>query len=349
MSGTAYIGASRMRVTRVDACGRTAYGPASMAVSAGFAAAEISPEIEDGDDVSAKSASGELIVSEPGQPSLKWVAVTVEFIKVDPSVFLLMNPSFKPVTAADRKIVTGWRMGQKMNSSAGFALELWPRLADAGRSCLDEHADESFHPCGYFLLPRMGGATLDSWTLEPKVATFKLKCRSKAGSLWGRGPRNSAYKITRNADGEPDWLFDPIDPGIAWPAGGFPNATGNADHFHGDQVTVAPPEVTDGAVALWNEDAPVPVLSTTGSGGRTVRLSVDTAQAPTGVVAWGDGSSSSIPAHARGTAEHTYAPALDGREQQITFTASTGAAPVSTAFTPTEPVPASAASGGKRS
>src|ERR1700754_2163818 len=91
----AYIGARRVRVTRLDRTGRAAEfaDKRDYAVSRGFVSVEIGPEVEEGDDYTQKTAGGDLCISEKGQDNLKWFTVSIEFCQVDPDIFTLMNPT----------------------------------------------------------------------------------------------------------------------------------------------------------------------------------------------------------------------------------------------------------------
>ena len=51
-----------------------------------------------------------------------------EFCQVDPELFTMLNRAWKPVTDATRKTITGYRQGQQVSDSLGYALELWPRI-----------------------------------------------------------------------------------------------------------------------------------------------------------------------------------------------------------------------------
>lgn len=230
-----FIGARVLRVTRLDSCGRPVYGPDSQAVSDGFVSVEISPDVEEGEDYTQRNANGDLCVSEKGQDSLQWLTVSIEFCRVDPCLWSLMNPTWKLVRGAHGE-VTGFRIGTRFSDREGFALELWPKVSAQGALC-DDDAPEEADPNGYFLLPYVIGTAPDSWTLEDGVATFTLTGRTKGGSLWGRGP----YNVTHDADGTPVPLLEPIDSG---------SASNNPDHFHADIVTLAPPEPTCGCQPL---------------------------------------------------------------------------------------------------
>lgn len=230
-----YIGARRLRVTRLDECGRPVYGPCNQVVSDGFVSVEFSPEVEEGEDYTQRNANGDLCVNERGKDALTWISVAIEFCRVDAELWQIMNPTWKTVTNAQGD-VTGFRIGEKFSDTQGFALELWPKATGQASLC-DEDAPTDAAPNGYFLLPYVLGGAPESWTLENGVATFTLNGRTKGGSLWGRGP----YNITHDAAGQPSPLLQPIDSGAT---------SGNPDHFHADIVTLAPPPAACGCQPL---------------------------------------------------------------------------------------------------
>lgn len=230
-----FIGARVIRVTRLDSCGRPVYGPDSQVVTRGLVSVNMDPDVEEGEDFSQRNINGDLCVSEQGPDALRWINTTIEFCQVDPCLWSLMNPSWKLVKNAHGEI-TGFRIGERFDDSAGFALEMWPKVSAQGALCDDDAPDEA-DPNGYFLLPYVIGRAPDGWTLENGVTTFSLNGRTKKGSLWGRGP----YNVTLDADGNPVPLLDPIASG----AGGE-----DPDHFHSDIVTLSPPEPTCGCQPL---------------------------------------------------------------------------------------------------
>jgi hypothetical protein len=330
-----YIGASRMRATLVDACGRPVYGPNSQVVSSGFVSVELAPEVEDGDDYSAKNAAGELCINDRGPDNVKYIALNFEFCQVDPALYVMLNRTWKTVTDASRRTATGFRIGQQVSNTLGYALELWPKVTGpgAGQACLTgDPNDPTFQVCGYFLLPYCIALGMDSLTVENNPMSFKLKGKTKPGSLWGHGP----YNVTRDIDGMPAPLLDPIDPGFDWPA--IDLVSSDPDHFHGELVTVAPPVTTCGGRPLWNPSATAPQLAAAPTVGDTLSATLTVSNfalvGNAGTVDWGDGTIAAMLAATVGVASHAYAADQAGIEQTITFTPGNGATPVSTTFTP---------------
>lgn len=335
-----FVGARVARVTLLDACGRPMWGPKGQCVTKGFVSVEIAPEVEEGESQKVKNAAGELCVSERGSDSISWFTVTVDFCQVDPELFLMMQRSWKRVTDASRQTTTGYRVGERMTDTFGYALELWPKISGGGaqQACLlgdEDVVDPSIFPTGYYLLPWVLGLAPDSFTLENSPASFKIKGRTKAGGLWGRGP----YKVTRDVGGLPARLLDPIDPGFSVPAWNFVSSN-DPDHFHSEITTVAPPAAGCGAGPVWNPEATAPALAVeAGDTTRTAELTVSNfaLTGQSGTVNWGDGNSEPVTSASLGVVDHAYAAGKDGQAQTITYYAGTGAAPVTIQFTPTAP------------
>lgn len=336
-----YVGARRLRVTRLDSCGRPVYGPKSTVVSSGFVSVEIEPESEEGDDYTTKNAAGELCINEKGPDQIKWYTVAIEFCRVDPELFQMMNPTWDPVKNYSG-VTTGWAMGQDMSDATGFALEVWPKTTNSGTACLDDTSQlaEDYERNGYLLMPWVVATAPDSWTFENDAATFSLNGRTKPGSLWGRGP----YNVTHDQNGNPAPLVKPIDPGFNVPQWDPPfTSSGDPKHVWIDVVTVKPPVSQSpngcGAFGLWNDKATAPTIKTTATSGNTMSADFEvtnwTSMKPkSGVIEWGDGKQDRIGPDSQGKSTHVYADAEDGVEQTLTFTPGNGHKPVTVTFTP---------------
>src|SRR5699024_6712533 len=100
-------------------------------------------------------------------------------------------------------------------------------------------APDVAQPNGYFLLPYEVGGAPGGWTLVDGTATFTLNGRTKAGSLWRRGP----YNITHDANGDHSPTLEPI-------ASGYNGDDSDPYHRPADIVTIAPPEASCGCQEL---------------------------------------------------------------------------------------------------
>lgn len=282
-----------MRATRIDQAGRPVYGPCSQVVTKGFVSIELGSETEEGEDITQRTASGELCISEPGQTQLLYRTVSIEFCQVDPDLVTMMNPDWEK-EVDDRGNVVGWRGTANISSEAGYALEVW----------MDTHTPQNDEVCGgtdpnaegewgYLLLPRVNGGTWGDFTIENGAVTFTFDGKARTGSRWGRGP----YKVIIS-DGVPSPLSSPIKP--------------SQDHLL-RVVGVRPPEAQCGCQPV---DRPVPEPATvmisgvpgeTGDNRHTVRLTVDNHGFGPVTVDWGESGGTTQQIDECRTVEHRYA------------------------------------------
>ena len=105
----------------------------------------------------------------------------------------------------------------------GYGLEVWTGVAANAAAW------------GYVLLPALGAGKIGEFTIENGAATFAITSKSKEGSAWGQGP-TSYLPIGAGSGGTtPSRLATAIGP---------------KDYVHMERVTVAPPAVQSGLVAL---------------------------------------------------------------------------------------------------
>ena len=83
----------RLRVTRLDVCGRVpAPGTAdSFVVTNGFITLNLTSEVEDGTEIITRRADGSLCVNERTANSFKNFSLEVEFCGVDPALITFMT------------------------------------------------------------------------------------------------------------------------------------------------------------------------------------------------------------------------------------------------------------------
>lgn len=330
-----FIGARILRGTLLDVCGRPLWGPASQVVTKGFVSVEIAPQVEEGEAFKLPNAAGELCINDKAPDIVSWYVLTIEFCLVDPALYTMLNRSWKRVTDAARAVATGWRQGEQVTDRLGFSLEMWPKVsgAGAGQACLvaeGEAIDPTLDVNGYILWPWLLAQAPESVTFANAATTFKIKARTRAGSLWGKGP----YAVTRDLAGAPAPLLDYIDPGFDVPVWELVTS-GDPDHMHTEIVTVAPPVARCGAQGVFNPDATAPVATVAATGGNPLSVTFTVTNFALigngGVAHWGDGTSTVITTAATA---HAYAALLDDIQQTITFYPANGAAPITRTFTP---------------
>jgi hypothetical protein len=167
-----------LRVTRLDACGSPVTGAGNAIVSDGFISVAISPQYDEGDEFLQKTANGDLCVNEIDDPRLKRVNLDVEFCKVNPNLYDLINGAAR--TLMDGANPVGAAFGESANSSR-FALEVWSKVPGA---CGPEGQQYV-----YWVFPDVGRSMVGDTTIENGVATFPFTATTfGASSDWGNGP-----------------------------------------------------------------------------------------------------------------------------------------------------------------
>lgn len=283
----------RMRVTRLDSCGRPVYGAESQVVTKGFIQIEVSPETEEAEDTTVTNAGGEVCVSDPGGcDQIKWYGLEIQFCQVDPDLISIINPSWKVIRNADGEAV-GVRARKTLDCTTGYGLEVWTGVSgDAANACTGDPGSQGVY--GYLLYPWVVGGVPGDFTIENGAITFTYTGKTKAGGGWRRGP----YKVTLNEQGMPGPLLDPIGPD---------------DTHHLEIVQVRPPEAKCGAQPVPRPTPEVAELfveaQPTDPNRRTLRLRANNHGFGPVMVTWGDNSA---PEEVRDGAWATHSYAADG-------------------------------------
>lgn len=175
----------RIRVTKLDGCGRPVYGECSQAVSKGFISVAFTANTLDTDEINVVNAAGERCIYEPAETSLVGYSLEIQFCEVDPELFALVTG--QPVTYdSTGENANGFDIDTSVSLSAGgFALELWAGAANVD-TCATEGAQGAF---GYLLIPFLKGGIVGDFTVENGGVTFTLTGAStRDGNGWGVGP-----------------------------------------------------------------------------------------------------------------------------------------------------------------
>ena len=184
----------RIRVTKLDACGRPIYGDNSHVVSKGFISVGFTANTSESDEINVTNAAGEVCVFEAAVTSLTGYGLEVQFCEVDPELFSLVTGQ-PVVKAADGTTVIGFDVDTKIDlSNSNFALELWAG-SPATDACSNPGATGAY---GYLLLPFLKGGILGDFTVENGAITFTLTgANTSEGNAWGVGP----YPVMLGAGG----------------------------------------------------------------------------------------------------------------------------------------------------
>lgn len=261
----------RIRITRVDGCGRPVYGPCNSVVTDGLVTIKLTPEVEEGEAKSTTNFAGRSCVNRPGKDTVKWWVVEINWCNINFAAFSMINPTYR-LRYNDAGDVIGYYVSNTVDDSKGYAVEVWAQVEGASDAC---SGDEGAGAWVYIPVPWIAGGTPGPIEIggEDSV-TFTTSGKTRSGSRWGRGPYNVEI-----VDGIPAPLGEPFD----------------ADEPLGFIVTtVAPPEMD-----CECQDVPRPVpdpagLFVEGVAGEdprmSVRLRVDNAGLGPVTVDWGDGT-----------------------------------------------------------
>jgi hypothetical protein len=219
----------RMRVTALDECGNppAPQEECSVVVTKGFITVSLTAETSDGDDIEQKNADGDLCVSDRSRDQFKWWNVEAEFCEVDPALLTMMSNA-NPETDWNDNLV-GVRSYQGATEGS-FGLEVWTGVP--GTDCLPGEPSTF----GYFLLPFVIPGVLGDITIENGAATFTINGRTRGSGGWGVGPYDV---IPTDAQHTPGPLLDVMGP---------------TEHHLMRTTTVAPPDITDGCIAMPDYD-----------------------------------------------------------------------------------------------
>ena len=191
----------RVRVTRLDACGRPVYGDDAQVVTKGFITATFSAQLGEVAEVRVENAAGETCVLEPAQQTVEGLSLEIQFCDVDPDLFSMMTGVAVLKNAAG--VAIGFEQTTDIDmTSFGFAFELWTGIVtDAG---CGEVGDT---PYGYMLLPFLKGGVLGDFTVENGALNFTVTgATTRNGNAWGNGP----YMVDQDALGDVSRLFTPV-------------------------------------------------------------------------------------------------------------------------------------------
>jgi hypothetical protein len=215
------VGGTRMRLTKVDACGVPLTGVGSCSiVSKGFVSVARTAQFADPDEFVVKNAAGEICLNERSAPSFQWYNFEITFCEVDPEIVNLLTGS--PLVMDDDTVpkAVGWRTREGANVNANVALELWTRMG--GQAC--QGGTTAY---GYYVAPFIVEGYVGDLTFENGPASFVVTgARSKGAGGWGTGPFNVTNKISGTPG--PSKLLA---------------AMTDQDHDHFQMTTLAPPAV----------------------------------------------------------------------------------------------------------
>lgn len=230
------IKACRLRIVRLDACGRPVVGPRSVLTSKGFVSITATADVEEGEEFLVKNACGEPCINEKDSSFLKRYNLEINFCKVDPAgVELTTGQRLVLNEAGDG---AGFGLGETIQDDEGFSLEVWQKLT--GRDCDAEGDPEWF----YWSFPYLNNGTLGDITFENGPFSFSISA--------------STNKIAR----EDQWGTDNRGPFSVYPTG---QGMVIGEHVSNVLTTEQPPDDACGlssyAVTPAEPDAPEMILA----------------------------------------------------------------------------------------
>ncbi|BDT39524.1 hypothetical protein [Streptomyces yaizuensis] len=276
----------RIRLTRVDGCGRPVYGPCNSVITDGIVSITLTPEVEEGQERNLRNFAGRQCLARAGCDTVKWWTVEIVWCSINFAAFGMINPTYR-IRRNDEGDPIGVYVSNKVDCSTGYAVEIWAQVDGAGDACTGEEAQGQWV---YFPVPWIAGGTPGPIAIggEDSV-TFTTTGRTRNGAKWGRGP----YDVEL-IDGRPSPLGEALDP---------------EEPFGYIVTTLAPPEMD-----CQCQDVPRPVPDpadlvveglTTEEPRNTVRLRPDNHGLGPVTVDWGDETPVQEVADLR-TVEHKY-------------------------------------------
>lgn len=181
-----------VRVVQLDECGVAVPGAPTWE-GCGFVSLEISPEIEEGDDIEQKKANGQPCIFVPGCRSLKYYNVSLELCGFNATLLsILQENSFLTLDADGNTIGAG--ITDKSECDRRVALEVFSELPH------DECDADSVKQCVRFFLPRVGSFQQDS---DVTIQDGEVINITLSGQTYSPGEHDDPYGL----------LIDPIPEG----------------------------------------------------------------------------------------------------------------------------------------
>ncbi|AHK11968.1 major tail subunit [Mycobacterium phage Hosp] len=232
MPGIQPVKGTRLRATKIDACGRPIAGPRNRIVTSGYVSATLTAVMKEAVDLTQDNAEGKECFTDRTPPQRRWYTPAIELCNVNTGLVSMFTGWETLLDLGATPAPIGFRDQKDVETEYGIAIELWT----AGR--MDDDCDEppttdeylaapgSGRSYGYFLF----GAT--EWipgdlSIGATVSTFTLTGRTIAMPAWGQGP----YNVAPAADGTARRLINP---------------TTKKEHLTAFRTPIAPPEVTPG-------------------------------------------------------------------------------------------------------
>jgi hypothetical protein len=199
-----YLQGTRLRVTKLDACGAPVAGAGAYCVTKGFITLELDTDITKGTEIGPTLADGTRCFYQTTPPLLNYIKVSADFCSVDPELFNLMTGSTIVTDDSVSPVSIGMATDETTFATANFALELWTNLA-VGSCPVSTNTGRRW---GYYLLPWLvNGYVGKPKKIENGEINFSLTdAHTHTANQWNYGP----YDIQFDRSGNASRLFTPL-------------------------------------------------------------------------------------------------------------------------------------------
>lgn len=131
----ASVSGTHIRITRLGTDGAPLVGEKNAYVTKAFVSLSMSPEFEDGDEFTRKTASGEVCISVKSPDTLKRVTLSISLCNPDPEFTQMLSGGVLLSDAVDTDKTVGWlapATGVDPNPN-GVAIEVWSKAMIGGK------------------------------------------------------------------------------------------------------------------------------------------------------------------------------------------------------------------------
>lgn len=192
----------RVRITKLDSCGRAVTG-CSTVVTDGIISIAMTKEYEDRQEFFVKNGNGDFCVRQTNPPILKWLNLVLTFCNVDPEALNIMTAEPLVLDDSAATKATGFSTTEGAAANANFAFEAWTLLTGS-------LACSGGNEYGYTLFPWVVEGTVGDITWQNDTVSFVYNARTSSNSLWGYGPYNVDLSDNAGSLNTPIRLLTPI-------------------------------------------------------------------------------------------------------------------------------------------
>lgn len=226
------IKGNRLRLTKVNSCGKPVAGPANYLVTDGFVRVSIDPVMKERKEIEQENAEGKVCFTDTTPAVRKYHNVKLEMCNINTHAITLLNGWPQVLDHADVPI--GFEDLPNVDGDYGVMVEVWT----TGRSeedCVtpltdDDLADTgSGKKYGYLAIAAKEWVLDGGLSVQADISTINFTGISLPPTGWGRGPWNV---MEIDALGTPGRLLTPMGQ--------------NKSHYRSFRTGIEPPAITPG-------------------------------------------------------------------------------------------------------